>query len=593
MYGLPGARQASANTPSSDEPAAKKQRNRPILSCANCRQRKLRCDRQTPCGTCVHRRVYCANLEPLVQPLTRDAVSNVSTGASPRHSTLTNPRRNSQRHDHTIVRPVILRASKSQPPLLTSRLAIDTSMAIMSAPSLSSAFWSNAESASFESELPGTSTRSLMLQRFFANVNTVLPLVHPWHFERNSGLDPALNRPSLRALTLAMVALGGLTFDDYAPIAARCFRIARNLLSERRDDLDLEWLTASTLMLFYASSLSLPCASYILALTVKAAMQARVHHSDEPRWTSTLWQSELRKRIWWSLAMADMLQASPLHALAAFNPRAADFELPLPIDDTSLDLGRSSPAAILVSSSPSGLSMLRFNEMIRFLILARDALAAIRLAASANNLQLAAHCIAQMEAHENRFAQTRSQDDSDKRYLTIYRAVLRIIVHRSLMACVVDTAQDAADASRQIVAAASRRVHRNIDVLLQRDEAWPLLACFANIADPRQEFMPSSQRQPPRSPTIPQQQGQQHQSSPSIRQESTEDVSVPSSRSETQEGQSVTFLGAVPDDFGSPDNFFVADQVTTDLEPSDPFDTLLLLGEDRYQALRTHTEELD
>ncbi|GAA98172.1 uncharacterized protein L969DRAFT_45875 [Mixia osmundae IAM 14324] len=384
--------------------------------------------------------------------------------------------------DHS-QRPELQRAGRSQPALLTTTLPISSSRGSMSAPPLLNAPWSSPEA--FEQDgLPEGQARSSMLDSYFANVNTVLPLIHVPQYQRDASSDPYFHRQSFKALSLSMLALGGLSNHQTASTAAKCSEAARELLFNRQDAFDLGWLTASTLMLFYAISTRSPGASYLLAYTSKAAIQNGIHRDDEPRWTGTLREHELRKRIWWSLAMADLLLASPLQAIALVNPRMATFELPLPIDDVSLDLGQDQQAAsAIVDAASSGLSMLRFNEFLRRTVIAGDALAAVRLGVSANNLLLAQHSVANMDADEAGLAGAASDDDSDRRYTAIFRAVLRIIVHRSLMACTANTGADSTGISRQIVTSAARQIRHNVDVLVERNEHWPLLGCFVAIAD--------------------------------------------------------------------------------------------------------------
>lgn len=87
----------SASSPST--PAEPRRRNRPALSCIQCRTRKIRCDRMEPCGSCLKSKIVNCMYEEARRPKPRlwrlspaqDPDSPASDDHFPRHSSSSGP----------------------------------------------------------------------------------------------------------------------------------------------------------------------------------------------------------------------------------------------------------------------------------------------------------------------------------------------------------------------------------------------------------------------------------------------------------------------------------------------------------------------
>ncbi|KAK2042479.1 fungal-specific transcription factor domain-containing protein [Colletotrichum somersetense] len=77
-------------------PAARKKRRRPALACEQCRRRKVRCDRNLPCNTCVRTKhalcTYVSQTNPAARPPPSPDAGSYTTGrVASAHNSLTDP----------------------------------------------------------------------------------------------------------------------------------------------------------------------------------------------------------------------------------------------------------------------------------------------------------------------------------------------------------------------------------------------------------------------------------------------------------------------------------------------------------------------
>lgn len=68
-----------AETSTRDVPSSSRRRPKPTLSCTLCRRRKLKCDRQSPCKTCIDRglSLSCTFVQSMPTPQETRAPNNV------------------------------------------------------------------------------------------------------------------------------------------------------------------------------------------------------------------------------------------------------------------------------------------------------------------------------------------------------------------------------------------------------------------------------------------------------------------------------------------------------------------------------------
>ncbi|KEI40677.1 uncharacterized protein L969DRAFT_16040 [Mixia osmundae IAM 14324] len=326
---------------------------------------------------------------------------------------------------------------------------------------------------------PDTQCRAMLLS-YFAHVNTKLPLVHRPSFWKDYELDLARTHTGYRGTVFGMLSLASVNDPDHPEWhqhAHEYSEAARDTLFLGGGAFDLYWLTSITLMLMSAIAVQSPSAKYMLTWAVRTAVSYKAHCCNASLWTSSQLVDEMRKRLWWSLALCELVLASQSGDVSAFDCSLTDCGLPGANSDA--ELADTSMSVQYADRGDSYEHSANFARLLAVCQAAYGTLLAIRQ--GSNNMHAAI-------AHLTRFDTNLIKSEHDNvqpitAYHSIVSSSLQIMLHESLAASWAGRSLSAYTASTQVCMAAVMRVQQKFAAMQAQAELWPLSAALAAISE--------------------------------------------------------------------------------------------------------------
>ena len=389
-------------------------RNREQLACRECRRRKLKCDRSTPCGSCVRRRdgASCSyvlhhelehnsraearleHLEHLVQQLAsqHENVSNESNASTA--TALPSNDRGAERTSHTIhgthwtamlediqalrytIHSTAAENGSGEPN--EPRLAADVGLGIIFGTGISQVMGIDEV---LNRHLPSRKDTDRLVAAYFRAQAVAAPFIHSSQFRRqyqafwsNPRETPTLWISIL--FSILYIATGSLSpgrdsenvENDFATAAAHCLALGEYYRPQR--------FAVESLLLYAQSlcitSLELPVdIGSIFAVLVRLAITMGYHRDPELAGFS-LFDKEMRRRTWSACMQLDLLTSFHLGIPSSIQSSIWDTRAPTNLFDSDFDEDTVEPPPPRPDTDLTG--VLFYNLKHRFMAVFGDIL---------------------------------------------------------------------------------------------------------------------------------------------------------------------------------------------------------------------------